>query len=161
MNRPINRQPEAHVPAAAALIGALAVLLAAGLTALGALTAVDTSVGSALAEAQRQPVGSAFPKSLPAWGLWSATTFFGVGLAWAMLSVPGVWRRVVLWICTLLVVVAWAPVLALAAHRPSVGAPLVAVLWVGVCVWFYASKHRLPCDGTEPPVRAKRISGDT
>ena len=41
MNRPADRRPLAHVPAAAAVSGALAVLLAVGLDALGVSGRLD------------------------------------------------------------------------------------------------------------------------
>jgi hypothetical protein len=158
MNRPVNILPLAHVPAAAALIGGLAVMFAGGLAALGGLSGLDAAVARGMAEALRQPPDAAFPHALPGWGLWAGTAGAALGLAWAMLSVPGAWRRVVLWASTLVVIAAWAPVLALAAHRPVIGAPLVAVAWVGLCVWFYAGKHRLPCEDPESAPRRHRES---
>jgi hypothetical protein len=156
MNRPVNRQPLAHVPAAAALIGGLAVLFAGGLSALGGLAGLDAAVVRSMADFLGQPDDRAFPHGLPGWGLWAGTAAAALSLAWALLSVPGTWRRAVLWSATLVVIAAWVPVLALAAHRPEVGAPLVAVVWVGLCVWFYASKHRLPCEEPEPEPRRNR-----
>ncbi len=156
MNRPVNRLPLAHVPAAAALIGGVALAFAAGLSALGVLDSLDGAVAREMAGALGQPAGTAFPNGLPGWGLWGGTAGMALGLAWVLLSVPGGWRRAVLWMSALVVTAAWAPVLALAAHRPTVGAPLVAVIWVGLCVWFYASKHRLPCEEPESNGREKR-----
>lgn len=157
MNRTISRRPVAHVPAAAALIGGLAVLLAAGLHALKVLARIDALVAARLSEALGQTTAAGFAKSLPEWLIWSGTVVIAFGLALAMLSAPGNWRRVVLWLTTLILVAAWAPVLALAAHVPTVSAPVIAVIWVGLCVWFHARTHILPADQPEaPPARPPR-----
>ena len=69
----------------------------------------------------------AFPKALPEWSVWLATVIFAFWLAFAILSVAGTWRRVVLWITALVLIAGWAPVLSLAARSPDIGAPFIAV----------------------------------
>ncbi len=128
------------VPVAA--IGALSILLAVGLSALGILDRINLVISHLVSRGNADE----FPKSLPEWSVWLATLAFAFGLSFAMLSVAGTWRRIVLWITSVVLVAAWAPVLSLAAHAPDIGAPFIATLWSGICALVYASKHRMPCD---------------
>jgi hypothetical protein len=142
------RYSPGHVLTAAAFIGSLALVLAAGLGALGLTDQADAAIAGLLRQALQQ--NGAFPNAVPAWGLWLGTVLLAYGLALAMLGVPGTWRRLVLWLSTLGLVAAWAPVLALAAHAPAVAAPLIATAWSGACVLVYAHSHRLPCEEDAP-----------
>jgi hypothetical protein len=63
-----------------------------------------------------------------------------------MLATPGGWRRFVLWITSVVLVSAWAPVLSLAAHAPEISAPWIAAVWSGVCALVYTANHRMPCE---------------
>jgi hypothetical protein len=87
-----------------------------------------------------------FPKQLPEAVIWIAAWIFAFGVAWTVLAVPGHMRRWLLWFATLFMVLAWAPVLSLAAHRPDVAAPFIATLWSGLCAMFYTFNHRMPGD---------------
>lgn len=151
MSRISHRLPVGHELLPAAAIGALSTLLAAGLGVLGLLGALNGSIG--------RWVGQATPKSLPAWLPWLAAVAFAFALALAILSVPGTWRRVVLWVTAVVAVAGWAPVLGLAAHAPDIAAPLVATVWSGVCAVVYARNHRMACDRkpvlTEEPHEAR------
>jgi hypothetical protein len=51
-----------------------------------------------------------------------------------------------LWLTAVVVVAGWAPVLVLAARAPDIGAPLIAVLWSGICAVVYAGNHRMAVD---------------
>ncbi len=130
----------------AAFIGSLALVLAAGLGALGLTNLADAAIARCLSPALQPETAAGFPKALPPWGVWLATAVVAYGLALAMLGVPGTWRRLVLWLTTLCLVAAWAPVLALAAHAPEIAAPLIAALWSGACALVYTHSHRMPCD---------------
>jgi lipoprotein signal peptidase len=134
--------PVGHVLLAAAVIGSLSLLLAVGLSLLGHLARLDRVISTLMAQGKN----AEFPKTLPEWALWLATVIFAFGLAFSILSVPGTWRRVVLWVTTLVLVAAWAPVLSLAAHSPQVTAPFIAAWWSGVCALVYAANHRMACD---------------
>lgn len=138
------RYSPGHVLTTAAFIGSLALVLAAGLGALGLTDQADAAVAGILRHALQQD--GAFPKILPAWTLWLGTAMIAYGLALAMLGVPGTWRRLVLWLTTLGLVATWAPVLALAAHAPAIAAPLIAAVWSGACALVYVHSHRMPCD---------------
>ena len=146
-----RREPPGHVLATAATIGSLAMLLAAGLTALGLVARTDELITAAVGNALHAATTTGFPKTLPAWGLWTGTAVVAYGLTFAMLTVPGTWRRVVLWVSLLLLVAGWAPVLGLASHAPNLSAPLIAGLWSGVCSLVYARSHQMPCDRLPTP----------
>ena len=142
MGKPSHPRPEGHVLVPAAVIGSLSILLAVGLSALRILDRADLAIGSLMS--QGKP--ARFPKALPEWAVWLAVVLLAFGLTFAILNVAGTWRRVVLWITTMALVAAWAPVLSLAARAPDVAAPLIAVIWSGVCALVYAGNHRMPCD---------------
>jgi hypothetical protein len=91
-----------------------------------------------------------FPNQLPDGGVWLAAALLSFGLAAAILGTPGAFRRVILWLSTVVLVAAWAPVLSLAAHAPEIAAPWIATLWSGVCAIVYTARHRMPCDGPFP-----------
>ena len=134
--------PVGHVLLPAATIATMSILLVVGLGALGILDRVDHAITWVLMRGK--PVE--FAQSLPAWTLWLVTVVFALGLSFALLSVGGTFRRVILWLTTLFLVAGWAPVLSLAAHQPEIGAPLIAVLWSGVCAMVYAGSHRMRSD---------------
>lgn len=138
-----SARPSGHGVAAALAIGSLSIILAAGLELLGLLDAVNAGVSKSLGE------GKAFPKQLPMWAIWLAVVFFSFGTSFALLGSPSTWRRLLLWISAMVVVAAWAPALALAAHSPEIAVVLVATIWSGVCALVYAGRHRMNCD--EPP----------
>ena len=144
--KPSHPHPAGHVLVPAAAIGSLSIVLVTGLSLLGILGRVNLAIASSVSQGK----AGAFPKSLPAWSPWFVAVLLAFALAFAILSVPGTWRRLVLWITTVVLVAGWAPVLGLAAHFPAVGAPLVAVLWSGVCAVVYAGKHRMPVDENSP-----------
>ncbi len=146
-SRNSHPRPVGHVRVAAAAIGLLSILLAAGLSVLGILERVNGWIAKGLLAGK----ANGFPKSLPEWSVWLATGLLAFGLAFAILSVPGTWRRGVLWVTAVVLVAGWAPVLSLAAHAPDVAAPFIATVWSGVCALVYAGNHRMPCDKTSRP----------
>ena len=135
--------PTGHVLVPAAAISSLSILLTAGLEILGMLHRVNGMVAEVVAQGK---TAVSFPKTLPVWAVGAVTVAFAVGISWAILSVPGAWRRLLLWISALVLIAGWAPVLGLAAHAPDVGAPFIAVLWSGVCALIYAKNHRMAAD---------------
>jgi hypothetical protein len=80
--------------------------------------------------------------------------FFPVSV---MLSCPGVWRRLIVWLSSLLLMLAWMPVLALAAWEFTPMLPLAAGLWSGLCAMIYAHRHTLVCEIIAEPSVQKRI----
>jgi hypothetical protein len=133
------------VPVPSIAIGGLAVILVAGLAALGFLDRANQAVARLVSRSGMET----FPKHLPPWALWLGTVVFAFGLAFAMLATPGHWRRAVLWITTLVLLGSWAPVLGLAAHAPEISGPWIAAAWSGFCAMVYTSNHRMACDESE------------
>ena len=133
---------EGHVLVPAAAIGALSVLLAVGLDLLHILEPVNRMIAKLVSQGAIHD----FPKALPAWSVWLVTVALAFGLPFAVLSVAGTWRRLILWITAMVLVAGWAPVLALAAHFPDIGVPFIAMLWSGICALVYAGNHRMACD---------------
>lgn len=138
------QRPTGHVLVPAAAIGGLSIILVAGLGLLGVTGQLD----SGIARLVSQGGGEIFPKHLPESTVWAATGVFAFGLAAAILGTPDLWRRMVLWLTSLVLIAAWAPVLSLAAHAPDISTPWIAALWSGVCAVVYAANHRMPCDET-------------
>lgn len=150
--RPVARKnklltrPDGHVAVPAAAIGGLSIVLAAGLTALGAIDRVNASVAGWVSRGGAER----FPKQLADGWIWLATLVFAFGLSFAMLGTPGQWRRIVLWLTSAVLVAAWAPVLSLASHAPEIAAPWIATVWSGVCSLVYAANHRMAADPKPP-----------
>lgn len=151
MSSNTRRESQGQVLVTAALIGSLAMLLAAGLSWLGVIARVDGLLISGLRSGLQT---TDFTKSLPDWGLWVGTAAVAYGLAFTMLAVPGTWRRLVLWLSLLLLVAGWAPVLALASHAPTLATPFIAAVWSGGCALVYGRSRQMACDPlavAEPP----------
>ena len=142
-----HARPSGHVLVPAALIGALSLVLAVGLSLLGVLDRANAGIAGLASRGGAET----FPKHLPEWSVWLATVFFAFGLSFAILATPGHWRRAVLWITAIVLVAAWAPVLSLAAHAPDIAAPWIATVWSGVCSIVYASNHQMACDDPISP----------
>lgn len=123
----------------ATVIALLSILLTAGLSVLGILARVNLEISKMVAQGKME---APWPKALPDWVVGLATVVSAFGISWAILSVQGGWRRLLLWITAMVVLAGWAPVLGLAAHAPDIGGPWVAVLWSGICALVYAQNHQ-------------------
>jgi hypothetical protein len=139
-----NSLPPGHVRIPAAAIGALSLVLAVGLNSLGFLERLDEQFAGWLSN------GLEFPKRLSVWVVWLVALVFAFGISFSLLSVTATWRRLVIWITSLVLLVGWAPVLVLAAHAPDIAVPLVTVAWSGICALVYASRHEMPSDQIFP-----------
>lgn len=137
-----THQTEGHVVVPTLAIGGLALVLAAGFGFLGIMDRADAMM---LAWLKSGGLGEP-AKALPQWVIWLAAWFGAFGLSLAILSVPGNWRRLVLWISTVALVAGWGPVLMLASHAPEISAPLLATFWSGLCAFIYAARHHMAVD---------------
>ena len=126
----------------ATLIGSLSVLLVTGLAALGILDRVNQVITTMIDLGK----DGEFPKELPDAVIWLTAVAFAFGVSFAILEVPGPWRRWMLWLTALVVVAGWAPVLGLAARSPDIAVPWIATCWAGICALVYAGNHRMPSD---------------
>lgn len=113
------------VPGAA--IGVLSLLLALGLEVMGVLQFINLSLSNLLSQ------GKDFPQSLPPWVIWLVAGGFAFGIPCSMIHLSPPWQRMVVWLTAVLVVMGWAPVLALAAYAPEISAVMVVSLWSGIC----------------------------
>ncbi len=118
-----------------AAIGALSLLLVAGLETLGTLNFINQFI------AERLAPESDLPHQLPLWGIWLASFGFAFGVSFAVVHAECGWKRAVLWITSLAVVAGWAPVLVLAAHAPDIAAVIIVTFWSGLCALVYAQRH--------------------
>jgi hypothetical protein len=139
---------DGHVLVPGAAIGSMSLILAAGLELLGMLQHANRMIADSVSRNGAEK----FSKQLPEATIWIAAWIFAFGLSWAILAVPGHARRWFLWIATLFMVLAWAPVLSLAAHRPDIAAPFIATFWSGLCAIFYTSNHRMPGDESDKKI---------
>jgi hypothetical protein len=133
------------------LIGTMSLGLAVGMSLLGFLDAPNAMMTewiSLLGGEARE-----IPASLML--LFAGfTAFFPVSV---MLSCPGAWRRLIVWLSSLLLMLAWMPVLALAAWKFFPMIPLIAGVWSGMCAMIFAHRHSLPCEIISQPSVQKRI----
>jgi hypothetical protein len=127
-----------HILGPAVVIAALSMVLAVGLKEVGLISRLDSIVAGVFAT----ELGA--PKVLLPWIIWLAASGFSLGIGLALLAVRGRVQRFIISVTTLMVVIAWAPVLVLAAHAPEIGAVIVATFWAGFCAWIYAEQHPHP-----------------
>ena len=71
---------------------------------------------------------------------------FSFGLAFAVLDSPGTWRRLILGITAVIVVLAMVPTFAVWQIYFSPFLPLIALFWSWFCSLMYANHHVMPCD---------------
>lgn len=135
-------KPPAHPLAALMSIGGMSLVLAAALELLGFSQKVDLEVTSWV-----KTIGlNGEIRVLPAWAPWLWAVPMVLGLAGGMLASRKTWRRSVLWATTLVLTIAWVPVLALAGYQAEVTMPLLALVWCGLWAMIYATRHQEPGD---------------
>jgi hypothetical protein len=134
------RESEGHILIPGLAIGSLALVLAAGFGFVGIMDRANEGIAGLI------QIGGGTAKSLPEWAVWLAASVGAFGLSFLVLSVPGAWRRIVLWVSALILIAGWGPVLVLADRSPVVAVPLLATFWAGLCSLVYASRHRMAAD---------------
>lgn len=155
VKRSQNPHPVGHVILPAVAIGGLSMVLVAGLELLGVL--METN--SVIARLVSRGGAEVFPKTLPIWSIWLTTAVFAFGIATMVLGTPGQLRRGLLWLSAVALVLAWAPILSLAAHAPDIAAPCVTTIWSGICALVYASRHDMPADHSDDGPDAGKTPG--
>lgn len=73
---------------------------------------------------------------------------FSFGIALAMLDSPGTWRRIVLGVTAMVVVLAMVPAFAVWQIYFSPFLPLIALFWSWFCTMMYVNHHIMPCEQT-------------
>ncbi|MFC7337110.1 hypothetical protein ACFQY0_07970 [Haloferula chungangensis] len=139
MSKPAKK-PEPHPGAAALAISFMALAVAGVLVMVGVAAKLDLMVvhvsRSFGLEGELRELGRPV--------VWVWTAFSTIGLCQAMLHAPGNWRRLVLFLSSLLLTLSWIPVLALASYAAPIAVPLAAILWGGFGSEIYAVRHREP-----------------
>lgn len=138
---------DGHVGGASLAIAMLSMALAAGLEMLGLIGRLDAAIAARVSRGD----AAALSNTLPPWLPWVAAALLSLGLSAAVLSSPGLWRRLILCLVLVLLISTWVPVLSLANYSPQISAPWIASLWAGICSVFYAASHRMPCDAPAHP----------
>lgn len=139
-----------RVHTSALLCGAVGLLVSGAMYWVGLLGKGDSRIFETL----RQPVfRGAVPSELSVPVLFLVTTLFCFGLAFAVLDSPGVWRRVVLGLTLLVLVIAMVPTLAVWNIYFPPMMSLVGVFWTWFAGMMYASHHQMPCDDRSPVVQ--------
>jgi hypothetical protein len=140
---PPIRLPRGTVALPALAIGGMSLALAAGFHFLGLLGRIER----ALLTIPGQLGLSGEPQVFPASIAWSVAAALAFVLPWLLLQSPASWRRAVLWLTVLALILGWIPVMGLAAKWCPLAPSLVAVGWSGLCALIYGSRHRMPCEG--------------
>jgi len=79
-------------------------------------------------------MGEEFVQALPDAVGWLIASVVAFGLPALILSCRHSWQRLTVWIASMVVLALWAPVLALAAHRPEISMAWLAAAVVGPLV---------------------------
>jgi hypothetical protein len=138
------RLPRGTVALPAASIGVLSLALAVGFQAPGWLGRVERGL---LAVPGKLGLAGE-PTLLPQELAWTAAAGLALVFPWLILQTPAHWRRIVLWLTVLALLLGWVPVMALAERWCPLAPSLVVVLWGGLCALIYAARHRMPCEGS-------------
>jgi hypothetical protein len=146
MQKQSGKLPRGVVAGPIAAIGSLAFLLSAGFGMMGVLD--DLNASTAQWVESWGLAGTARP--VAPWIAWLCCAAVAYGFAAALLVTPGIGRRLMIWISGLVLLFCWVPVLALAAWKFPVSAPLTAALWSGASSLVYTLRHRMPCDAHAP-----------
>jgi len=137
-----EKLPRGVVSGPIAAIGSLAFLLSVGLGILGVIDGMNADTARWVASWGL--AGAARP--VAAWVVWLFSAALAYGISAALLVTPGLGRRLMIWFTTLVLLICWVPVLALAAWDFPVFAPLIAAIWSGASSLVYTLRHQMPCD---------------
>lgn len=132
-----------RVDSSALLCGGLGLLLSGVLYWVGLLGRGDLKILNLLSDAV---FGGAAPSVLSAPVLITITALFCFGIAFAVLDSCGVWRRLILGITLMVLVLAMVPTLAVWDIYFPPMMSLVGVFWAWFAGILYASHYQMPCD---------------
>ncbi len=117
-------------------IGLLALLVALGLELLGWIARLEDPL-TVWMSAQ---LGEALPRPLPVAVRWGAALVSAFGLPLGILASRGAFQRMILWLSACIVMLAWAPVLSLAAYQPEVGLAGLVTFGSGAAALWLAAR---------------------
>ena len=125
------------------LYGALGVILSAVLYRVGLLGKVDQRIFNLLHEPVFQ---NGAPLKLAFSGLLLVTAILCFAIAYAVLDTRGMWRRVVLGLTLLVLIIGVVPTLAVWDFYFPPTMILVGVFWTWFACLVYSNHHHMPCD---------------
>lgn len=79
-------------------------------------------------------IGESYEQTLPGFIQWPMTIMIAFGLPLLLLCCDHAWQRYTLWFSSLAILSLWAPVLCLAAYRPTISLIWLAALGAGLLV---------------------------
>ncbi len=136
----IKKEP--HVFFAVMVSGLMALGLAGGLEFIGVMGVLNGWLMALMGG-----TGLAVPERVLGWEVvWMGAVLLSFLLAAVIMNVAGMWRRLLVWVVTVVLTIFWVPVLWLAAHKPEIGVAVVVVIWSGFCAMVYATNHVMPAD---------------
>lgn len=145
--------PEGRVRGPGLLYGGIGLLLAGAMQAVGLFNKGDAALKESLSEAL---FAGAATDDVTLSLLLMTAAVFSFGVAFAVLDSAGSWRRLLLGISAIMVVLAMVPTFAVWRIYFSPFLPTVALFWAWFCTMMYANHHVMPCDGqpmaTQVPV---------
>ena len=138
-----NTHPQGRVDGPGLLYGGIGLALALAVQMAGLFKQGDVRLQELLLH---NVFGGVAPEILTMPVLILFAAVFSFGLAFAVLDSPGVWRRLLLGITAIIVVLAMVPTLAVWHFYFSPFLPLIALFWSWFCSMMYANHHMMPCD---------------
>lgn len=135
--------PEGHVAGPAVTFVGISVLLALMLQFTGLLKPMNAAVLSLI---QKPIFNGETPKMLDWPTLAIVACAFSLGVAFAVLDTPGKWRRFLLGLTALVIVIVFVPSLGVWGIYFPPALTLIALFWTWFCCVMYANHHLMPCD---------------
>lgn len=147
--------PEGRVGGPGLLYGGVGLALAAAMQITGLFKQGDSSLKEDLLSAMMNGVA---PDVLATPVLLMVAAVFSFGIALAVLDSPGTWRRIVLGVTAMVVLLAMVPAFAVWQIYFSPFLPLIALFWSWFCTMMYVNHHLMPCEhaGAEPGNQSAR-----
>lgn len=143
MNTAHPTKPQGQLANTAMLCGVAGALVGIVLEFVGLFGGLGASLES-MYEAEPFLLVDALPVT-PYWN-WLLAIALSVGVAFAVLDSRGTWRRVLILLFALTLIVIASPVLVLWGVFWSPFLLLCAVVWSWLGAFVYASQHQMPCD---------------
>ncbi len=136
-------KPLGHTTIATVICGLVGGLLG---IMLDLLHRFDGLRGCLLNAYKSEPILMSDPVTIsPIWG-WVTALFLAVGVAYVVLDSVGKWRRVLIVMIVLTLVISFSPLLMLWDVFWVPPVEVSAILWAWLCAFFYASQHVMPCE---------------
>lgn len=134
--------PPGKVASSCLLYGGMGMVLAVAMQWLGIFKLGDMWLQQFLSRV----LIDSHPIAAPVSVLYGVAAFFAFGIAFAVLDSPANWRRVVLGITGLVLLLATVPVCALWQLYFSPFPVVMAFFWAWFCSMMYVSQHSMPCE---------------